>query len=165
MRRCFFIFDYEGDLDEARCIAELDLVHAAAPAGFNDLTLWSAAKAKGVEEVKRRIDEALIGTTCTIVLIGPRTASLGYVKYAVERTIHRSNGLLGIHLHTLKNPVAGAGERGTIPYEREAAALSDGRAYPVHDWDPDQFAAWVGLAATDWRNHVRPRPIPLSGIA
>jgi hypothetical protein len=158
MRRCFFIFDYENDLDEARRIAEMGLVQAESAAGFNDLTQWSTAKARGVEEVKRQIDEALVGTSCSVVLIGPRTASLGYVSYAMERSIQRHNGLLGIHIHALKNPMAAAGERGPLPYEREAAQQSESKGYAVHDWDPDQFVAWVNTAATDWRNYARPTP-------
>lgn len=159
MRRCFFIFDYESDLDEVRRIAELGLVQAESAAGFVDLTQWSVAKAKGVEEVKRKIDEALVGTTCSVIFIGPRTASLGYVKYAMERSIQRNNGLLGIHIHALKNPIAGASERGPVPYEREAAARTGGRSYTVHDWDSESFVAWVNQAAMDWRNYVRTKPI------
>ncbi len=165
MRRCFFIFDYEGDLDEVRRVAELGLVHAVSAAGFQDLTLWSTYKAKGVEEVKHRIDKALMGTTCSVVFIGPRTASLGYVKYAVERSIQRSNGLLGIHIHALKNPIASAGERGPVPYQREAAARFGGQSYPVHDWDSEYFVDWVNQAATDWRNYVRVKPAQPAGAA
>ena len=32
------------------------------------------------------------------------------------------------------------------------------KGYAVHDWDPDQFVAWVNTAATDWRNYARPTP-------
>lgn len=156
MRRCFFIFDYEHDLEEVRRIAELDLVKAESAAGFTDTSQWSQAKARGVEEVKQQIDEALVGTTCSVVFIGPRTANLGYVQYAIERSLHRGNGLLGVHLHLLKNPMASSGERGPIPCERQVA--DQGHGYMVRDWDPEHFVEWVNAAATEWRNDARPVP-------
>ena len=159
MRRCFLIFDYDNDLSEARRIAHTGLIRATAPAGFADIADWSAAKEKDVEAVKRMIDQGISGSSVTIALIGARTATLGYVTYALERSLRRHNGVLGIHIHKLKAPNATDGDRGRKPALPEAAVRwADGDDYPSHDWDQSRFAAWVYDVATDWKNYARRRP-------
>ena len=74
MRHCFFIFDYDDDLARARHIESLDLAVATAAAGFDDDADWKAAVAKGGDAVKALIDNAILATSATVVLIGERTA-------------------------------------------------------------------------------------------
>ena len=159
MRRCFFIFDYDQNLAEARHIIDLGLVNAKVAVPVDDPGAWNEAKSRGVDQVKAAIDTELAGTSAAVILIGSRTASLGYVNYAIERAIRRHCGLLGIHIHALRNPEARPEDRGAVPFEREAKRLLEGQHYPVHDWDPTQFVTWVNDAATDWRSFARPKPL------
>lgn len=159
MRRCHFIFDYDHDLAEARQIAGLGLVGATSTVGFNGIEDWQQAKSEGVSAVKKRIDSALSGASVSVILIGARTASLGYVTYAIERSIHRHCGLLGIFIHPLKGAVNGPSRPGPVPLADRAAELRGGHPYDTYDWDQTQFVEWVNSAATEWRNYARPRPL------
>jgi hypothetical protein len=42
-------------------------------------------------------------TTVTVVLIGEKTAKRPWVRYEIEQSIARQNGLLGIEIHHLKD--------------------------------------------------------------
>ena len=170
MRRCFFVFDYDNDLWRANQITDLGIVHAAqitdvgivdgaAAAGFGDLLRWEEAKKKGSEEVRRLIEEALSGTSVTVVLIGEATAGLDYVNDAIEMSIRRNNGLLGIFVHELKDHEGGTSSRGKVPFEHEVAEKLDAGGYDTHDWDQEKFEEWVNLAATEWRNFARKMPV------
>jgi hypothetical protein len=61
-----------------------------------------------VEYVMRKIrEEYLSGTSCTIVLCGPLTASRKYVDWEIKATLDKQHGLIGINLPT--NPVSETG--------------------------------------------------------
>lgn len=158
MRRCFFIFDYDNDLARAMEIGELGLEPANAPAGF-DASRWMGARNTGPAEVQRLIDEALKGTSATVVLIGERTAELDYVDYAIDQSIRRQNGILGIFIHELKDENGETGTKGAMPYASEAAELLEAHGYAAYDWDPERFAEWVEEAATVWKKFARPEPL------
>ncbi len=158
MRRCFFIFDYDNDLARAKQIGELGLEPANAPAGF-DASRWAGARNTGPAEVQRLIDEALKGTSATVVLIGERTAELDYVDYAIDRSIARQNGILGIFIHGLKDENGETGTKGAVPYASEAAERLEAHGYATYDWDPERFAEWVEEAATEWKQFARPEPL------
>lgn len=66
-------------------------------------SLWEEAKRKGDAEVKRLIDQELVGTSVTVVLIGAQTAERKIVDYEIEKSIARGNGLLGIYISGIKD--------------------------------------------------------------
>jgi hypothetical protein len=68
-----------------------------------DAAAWEAVRRKGDAAVKAWIDRELRGTGVTVVLIGQETASRSYVKYEIEESFRRGNGLLGIHIHGIKD--------------------------------------------------------------
>ena len=100
-RRCFFIFDYENDWSRAKQINDLALVGGTALAGFDGAAAWKVASKEGDAEVNRLIDEALPGSSATIVLIGAKTADLEYVDHAIEQSIKRQNGIVGFFVHDM----------------------------------------------------------------
>ena len=159
MRRCFFIFDYDNDFARAKQIADYGIVAASAPAGFDDKARWDAAFREGPDAVHRLIDDALRGTSATVVLIGEHTAEREYVDYAIERSIERHNGIVGIFIDDLTDETGAPGARGPAPYEEEAAAnLAEG-GYRSHPWNRSDFADRVEEAATGWRRLARPKPL------
>ncbi len=159
MRRCFFIFDYDNDLARAKQIADFGIVAASAPAGFDDKTRWDAASMEGYDAVHRLIDDALEGTSATVVLIGEHTAEREYVDYAIERSIGRQNGIVGIFIDELTDETGAPGSRGPAPYQEEAAAKLEAGGYRSHPWNRSEFSDWVEEAATGWRSFARPKPL------
>ncbi len=43
------------------------------------------------------------GTSVTVVLIGAKTSTREYVKYEIQKSYAEGKGILGIHIHNIKN--------------------------------------------------------------
>jgi hypothetical protein len=89
------------------------------------------AKKKGKDGIQRMILNHLKDTTVTVVLIGTETANRPWVKYEIEQSIARKNGLLGIYIHHLKDPNSPPTSRGAKP------AVPKGVDFPAYAWDKD----------------------------
>lgn len=137
-RRVFFSFHYQNDIFRVNVIRNSHIVEGTAAAGFQDASLWEATKLKGDAAIKALIDKGLETTSVTVVLIGEKTADRKYVKYEIEQSIARGNGLLGIYIHNIKDI---NGKTSIIP-GRVPEALRKAGA-PVYTWDRNQFGRWV----------------------
>ena len=142
-RRVFFSFHYERDVWRAGVVRNSWVTKAdRAAAGFFDAGIWEEAKKKGDDAIKRMIDDALVGTTVTAVLVGRETASRDYVKYEIDQSIARGNGLLGVRIEKIENSKGQVDEAGPNP-------LASG--YPLYRWYADKgyenFGSWVETAA------------------
>lgn len=73
------------------------------PSSYFDASLWEEAKRKGEAAIRAMIDAALVNTAVTVVLIGQETTSRAYVKYEIDKSVARGNGLLGIRMEKIKN--------------------------------------------------------------
>ncbi len=140
-RRVFFSFHYQNDVWRANQIRNAHIVEGTAAAGFQDASLWEEAKRKGDAAIKKMIDDSLIGTTVTVVLVGSKTASRKYVKYEIEQSVARGNGLLGIYVHNLKDQDGNTSAMGEVP---DALTVTGA---PTYFWDRDKFGDWVEQAA------------------
>jgi len=154
MRHAFFIFDYDNDLGQAKELSGANGVDAAAAAGFDDGSAFQKAQKDGEAAVKALIDKGLDGTSATVVLIGQNTANLEYVNYAIAESVKRQNGILGVFI---------GGAHGAVPYEKEAATLTEAHGYPTVDSSGINLAEQIELAATDWKRFARPKPLGSHG--
>lgn len=82
-----------------------------------DAAAWEKVKKKGDVAVKAWIDCELKGTSVTVVLIGQHTASRRWVKYEIEQSYKRGNGLLGIYIHGIKDDKQQSSQRGHNPLD------------------------------------------------
>lgn len=139
-RRVFFSFHYERDIWRTNVVRNSGIVEGNAAAGFHDASLWEEAKKKGDAEVKKLIDNGLIGTSVTVVLIGAQTAQRRFVNYEIEQSIARGNGLLGIYIGGIKNSSGNTDTQGSVP-----ASLTEAGA-PCYTWDRNKFGDWVEAA-------------------
>jgi hypothetical protein len=126
-RRVYFAFDYK-DVFSVNQIRKSGQFIDAARAGFLDASQWEKLKKKDDATIKRAIDEALIGTSVTVVCVGERTATRRWVKYEVTASSSRGNGLLAVYLPG----VSGYAAPGGLTPKR---------------WDSTKFASWVEAAA------------------
>jgi len=131
-RRVFFSFHFERDIWRANQVRNSNVVAGADAAGFFDHSEYEEAKKKGDETIKRLICNKLDGTSVTVVLIGTETASRPFVQYEINQSIARKNGLLGIHIHHLKNSKGEldffAGPKPSVPWNVD---------FPAYNWDAD----------------------------
>ena len=159
-RRVFFSFHYDEDIWRVNQIRHVGVTRDWEAAPFLDAASWEAVKRKGEAAVTSWIDRQLDGTGVTVVLIGSQTADRKFVNYEIQESHRRGNGLLGIHIHGLKNQSQQTSSKGrnpfanfTIqenglfgPYKRP---LSD--IYQTYDWIWDNgyqnIANWIETAA------------------
>jgi len=144
-RRVFFSFHYQRDVWRANIVRNSGVVIGSAAAGFQDASLWEEAKKKGDDAVRKLIDSGLENTSVTVVLIGAKTAGRKFINYEIAQSIARGNGVLGIHIHNIKDKDGNTDTKGEVP----AKLISGG--YKVYTWpfDADKFAKWVEEAATE----------------
>jgi hypothetical protein len=119
-------------LDREKC-----RVDANAAAGWSDASIWEEARRKGDDAVHKLINDGLQNTTVTVVLIGAQTKNRKYVRYEIEQSLKRGNGLLGIYIHMLRDRDQKTDSKGDPPQ-----LLIDNRT-PCYDWDSSKFGSWV----------------------
>jgi hypothetical protein len=130
-RHVFFSFHHENDIWRANQIRNANVVAGPHLAGFFDHSEYEEANKTGKAGTRRMIRKHLQDTTVTVVLIGTETANRPWVKYEIELSIARKNGLLGIYIHHLKDPNKPPTSRGAKP------AVPKSVDFPAYDWDKD----------------------------
>lgn len=116
-RRVFFSFHYQRDVWRVNQIRNLPEIIGTSAAGFQDASLWEKAKKEGDTAIKRMIDNALEGTTVTVVCVGNQTANRKYVDYEIIKSLERGNGLVAVQIHHLKNQFEQIDSPGEIPWK------------------------------------------------
>lgn len=110
-------------------------------AGFIDKADFEKVKKNGDAAIRNWIDTQLEGTSVTVVLVGAKTCASRWVKYEIEQSIARGNGLLGIDISKIKGFDGTTSERcGNIP-----------KGYPFNLWYKDEgnknMGSWIEKAA------------------
>lgn len=86
-----------------------------------DASLWEQARLRGIANLKELIDNSLVGTSATVVLIGSATHSRRWVKYELVKSFLKGNAILGIHLNRIRERTTSLITRkGLNPLERLA---------------------------------------------
>jgi MTH538 TIR-like domain (DUF1863) len=139
-RRAFFSFEYEHDVTRAMVVRKSPITQEKA--GFIDAAEFERIKKKGDQAVRDWIDEQLELTTVTVVLVGEYTCSSKWVKYEIEKSAEKGNGMLGIDISKINDFNGNTSERcGKIP-----------EGYEFHLWFKDDgynnLGAWIEDAAT-----------------
>ncbi len=152
MRRVFFSFDHSTDTHRAAVVREQWATPGEQePAGFWNVPGEAAADKASEEVIRRAINSELKGTSVTVVLIGPWTASRRSVQYEVARSIRQGNGLLGIHVHAIKGQRGLTTLRGISPLPAECQVNGCTVSPRVYDWTadhgPENLGAWIEEAA------------------
>lgn len=140
-RRVFFSFEYEHDVSRANVVRKSGMTKGIEDAGYIDAAEFEKVKKKGDDAVKDWIDDQLKNTTVTAVLVGEYTCSSKWVKYEIEASEKRGNGLLGIDISKIKDFEEKTTER--------CGKLPDG--YPFYLWNKDKgyenLSTWIEKAA------------------
>jgi len=134
-RRVFFSFEY-GDVSRAMVVRNSWVTQGREAAGFIDAAAFEDLERQGDDAIRAWIDDQLIGTTVTAVLVGEKTCDSRWVKYEIDKSIKRGNGLLGIDVSKIKDLNGETSERcGQIP-----------AGYSFYFWNKDDGYAKLG----DW---------------
>ena len=112
-RNVFYSFHYVPDCHRASQVRNIGVVQGNVPAKDND---WETVTRGGDAAIKNWIDNQLKGTTCTVVLIGAQTAGRKWITYEIEQSWNRGNGVVGIHIHQLKDLNGRQSVQGANPF-------------------------------------------------
>lgn len=140
-RRVFFSFEYEHDVSRANVVRNSWVTQGKEAAGFIDAADFEEIEQGGDEAIKKWIRDQLRNTSVTVVLVGSHTCSSKYVKYEIEQSEERGNGLLGIDISKIKDLNGNTTERcGQIP-----------KGYSFYLWNKDDgynnMGDWIEKAA------------------
>lgn len=125
-RKTFFSFHYTPDCVRASQVRNMGVIEGNPSATDND---WETITKGGDTAIQKWIDDQLSGRTCSIVLIGSNTAGRKWINYEIEKSWNDEKGLLGIHIHGLKDFSGKQSTKGSNPFtgftmKRDNALLS-----------------------------------------
>jgi len=139
-RKVFFSFQYV-DVQRVMNVRNSNVVAAQQGVGFIDKAEFEQVERQGDTAIRNWINKQLEGTSVTVVLVGATTNESKWVKYEIEASKARGNGLLTVNISKIKD-LAGrtTGYCGlTIP------------GYANYDWETGNGRAnlgnWIEAAA------------------
>ena len=141
-RRVFFSFKYD-DVSRSMVVRNSWVTQGCEAAGFVDKADFEKIKKQGDQAIKNWIDKQLEGTSVTVVLVGEKTCGSRWVKYEIEKSIERGNGLLGVDISKIKDLQGNTSDRcGQIP-----------KGYSFYLWNKDEgynnLGSWIEKAAKE----------------
>jgi len=102
-RRVYFSFHYKGDVWRANQVRNSWVTRGIEAAGFKDQAEFESVERQGPGAIERWIDKNLEGTSVTVILIGEETCYRKYVRYEVEQSKAKHNGIIFVKIHNLKD--------------------------------------------------------------
>lgn len=158
-RKSFFSFHYAPDNWRASQVRNMGVLEGNSPVSDND---WETVTKGGDAAIKKWIDAQLAGRSCAVVLIGTNTAGRKWINYEIEKAWNDGKGVVGVHIHNLKNSAGQQSSKGSNPFTgftvgTDKTPLSSiVKAYDppyststnVYDHIKSNLAAWVEEAIT-----------------
>jgi hypothetical protein len=138
-RKTFYSFHFKNDVMRVQQVRNIGALEDNKPVSPND---WETVKKGGDTAIKKWIDENMNGRSCVVVLIGEETASRPWVKYEIEKAWKDGRGLLGIHIHNLKDPTTGTGKMGASPFAGITFKGKDGTVKTIPCKNPKSSDAY-----------------------
>ena len=156
-RKVFFSFHYENDVWRTNIVRNSWITKPdRETAGFIDAADFETIKKGGDVAIKRWIDNQLNGTSVTVVLIGSETNNRDYIKYELEQSWKKRNGILGIYIHQLKDRYGNVSPKGNNTFGPLFPSSLDDKKYfyerfETYDWVENDgymnLGKWVEEAA------------------
>ncbi len=112
-RKAFYSFHYKPDNWRVSQVRNIGAVEGNPAASDND---WETVTNGGDDAIKRWINNQLNGRGCTIVLIGAATAGRKWINYEIEKSWSDAKGVLGVHIHNLKDVDGNQATKGSNPF-------------------------------------------------
>lgn len=151
-RKVFYSFHYDADASRAAQVRNMGLFDGNVPCSSNE---WEAVLRGGEAAIRRWIDGQLRGTSCTVVLIGSDTAGRKWIDYEIGESWDRGNGLVGIHIHGLRNLSREQSAAGENPFDGlttddDHDLGSIVQVYDPQGWDSKDVYATIKDNIADW---------------
>lgn len=159
-RKVFFSFHYERDAVRAGQVRNSNVIKdkSIETSDFIDTAKWEEVKRGGDEGIKKWIRNQLNGTSVTVVLIGAKTSERKWVKYEIDESLKKGNGLLGIYIHKCPLFDGSTDTKGENPFDnlyfdRNGIKEYLSEIYKTYDWignnGRENLGDWTEKAAKE----------------
>ena len=129
-RRVFFSFHYKNDVWRANIVRNSWVTKDdKEAAGFVDAAEFEEVEKGGETAIKKWINKQLEGTSVTVVLIGSETSKREYVKFELQKSYEKGNGMLGIYIHQLKDKNGNTATKGSNQFGEIGKDSNDKAVY------------------------------------
>ena len=112
-RKVFLSYHNNSDAERADLIRKLAVVNSNDPCPADK---WSQIRKSGEEAIRCWIDDNQAGRSCTIVLVGSSTVNRKWIRYEIRRAWQTGQGVIGLHIHNLRNRKGLRTPRGKNPF-------------------------------------------------
>jgi len=113
-RKVFTSFHYIPDNWRANIVRNMGKIEGNAIVSTNK---WEEVTNGGNKAIEKWIDENMYGKSCVIVLVGEKTAGRKWIDYEIKKAWNEKRGLVGIHIHNLKDKNGNQANKGRNPFE------------------------------------------------
>jgi restriction endonuclease S subunit len=113
-RQVFYSFHYKPDCWRASTIRSIGAIEGNRPAPDND---WETISSSGDEAIKKWISEQMKYRSCTVVLVGNKTADRKWINHEIVKSWNNKMGVVGIYIHGIKNSQGYITEKGDNPFD------------------------------------------------
>ncbi|MGY4601396.1 hypothetical protein ACVWXL_009142 [Bradyrhizobium sp. GM22.5] len=113
-RKCFYSFHFKPDNSRASQVRNIGVIEGNQPVSDND---WEAVKKGGDEAIKKWIEAQMKGRPCAVILVGNATANRKWINYEIIKAWDSGLGLVGIHVHGLKDLDGNTAIKGNNPFD------------------------------------------------
>ena len=163
-RRTFYSFHYKPDNWRAAKVRSIGVIEGNRPVTDNK---WEQIKRGGDRAIQKWIDGQLKGKSCTIILIGAKTAGRKWIKYEIKKSWNDGKGVLGIYIHNLLDRDGYKATKGKNPFadftmNRDGKKLSSivetydppySNSKKVYAYIKENLATWVEDAISIRENY------------
>lgn len=157
VRRVFFSFHYEKDSWRANVVRQNWLTKPdRSSAGYVDAAGWEKVKRGGDNAIKKWIDDNMLGTSVTVVLVGSETSKRDWVRYEVKKSHEKGKGLFAVHIFAIQDQNKKQSKPGNVDFgelgkDKNGNSIYFNDLYPTYYWTLDEgyknFGDWVEEAA------------------
>lgn len=112
-RRVFFSFHFDNDHSRTHQVRNMKSLEGNSSVTPNK---WEEIKRSGDAAIKKWIDDNMNGKSCLVVLIGSQTSTRRWVRYEIKKAWEDKRGVLGIHIHGLKDLTGNTSSKGNSPF-------------------------------------------------
>lgn len=141
-RKVFFSFKYD-DVNRSMIVRNSGVIKGDQKTGFIDHADFEKIERDGDAAIKRWIDSQLDGSSVTVVLVGANTNKSKWVKYEIDESIKRGNGVIGIDISKVADF--------DRPTTNCCGPMPKGYAFYLWNKDNgrDNISAWIEKAAKE----------------
>ena len=111
-RQIFHSFRHSYDWWRVQTLRQIGAIEGQPLLSSND---GEKVKRKGDAAIRAWIDQQLRGRSCVVVFIGSATAGRKWVNYEMKKGWDDGKGVVGIHIHRLKNSKQQQNTKGANP--------------------------------------------------